>query len=141
MMIPAVMASPASGRQVKRGSSAERHVHPEGAGAAAIAMDAFAEVRRHDGRIEQPLEQDFRVGIRHYRPCTDRLTVIGDDADGASLFEQNLARAVAQADVHPGCGTGLGHRSRDRPHSADRVAPGALHAVHLAEYVVQQHIG
>ena len=36
---------------------------------------------------------------------------------------------------------GGGHRLGDGAHAADGVAPGALLAVHLAEHVVQQHIG
>ena len=34
-----------------------------------------------------------------------------------------------------------GHRLRDRTHAADGVPPGAALAVHLAEAVVQQHVG
>ena len=38
-------------------------------------------------------------------------------------------------------GGGLRHRLRDRAHAADRMTPRALLAVHLAEAVMQQHIG
>jgi hypothetical protein len=46
-----------------------------------------------------------------------------------------------EQDFDPGRLTGLGHGLGDRAHAADGVAPGALLAVHLAEGVVQQHIG
>ena len=36
---------------------------------------------------------------------------------------------------------GLRHRLRDRAHAADGVAPDALFAVHLAERMMQHHIG
>ena len=38
-------------------------------------------------------------------------------------------------------GAALRHRLRDRPHAADRVAPDAALAVHLAEGVVEEHVG
>ena len=45
----------------------------------------------------------------------------------------------ANFDTSRACG--FRHRLRDRAHAADGVAPVALHAVHLAEAMMQQHIG
>jgi len=44
-------------------------------------------------------------------------------------------------DLHALSGAGFGHGLGDGAHAADRVAPGTLLAVHLAEGVVQHHIG
>ncbi len=79
---------------------------------------------------------------------------VGDHAAGGDLgavLEERARRPPAAledardrrpgADLHP-ARLGLArHGLRDRPHPADRVPPGALPAVHLAEDVVQQHVG
>ena len=53
----------------------------------------------------------------------------------------HLAHRRIDADLRAVRGRRLRHRLRDRAHAADGVAPGALLAVHLAEAMMQQHIG
>jgi len=55
MMTPAVSASPASGRQVKR-AVPKSHVHPEGARSACGNGRSVTEVGRQDAGIDQPLK-------------------------------------------------------------------------------------
>ena len=63
------------------------------------------------------------------------------DPDGGPVLHQHFGHLGLGADVHPGLAAGAGHGLGNGPHAADGMAPGALHAVHLAEHVVQQHIG
>ena len=49
--------------------------------------------------------------------------------------------AAVRADLDAALGAGARDRLRDRAHAADRMAPGALFAVHLAKAMVQKHIG
>jgi hypothetical protein len=51
------------------------------------------------------------------------------------------ATARAGAYLDAACFGFLAHRLRDGAHAADGVAPPALLAVHLAEDVMQQHVG
>ena len=60
---------------------------------------------------------------------------------GAVALDDHLADAGLERDLHAMTSRGPRHRLGDRAHAADGVAPGALLAVHLAEHVVQQHIG
>ena len=55
--------------------------------------------------------------------------------------DADLAYRAVDRDLDPGFQAGLGHRLGDGPHAADRVAPGPAHAIHLAEDMVDQHIG
>ena len=63
------------------------------------------------------------------------------DAGGAIALNDDFAHRRAHVDAHAVGAGGARHRLRDRAHAADGVAPGALLAVHLAEHVMQQHIG
>ena len=52
------------------------------------------------------------------------------------------SRTPASVSISTPCArAALGHRLGDRAHAADGVAPDALLAVHLAEGVVQHHVG
>ena len=66
---------------------------------------------------------------------------LGHDADRAAFLDDHLAHRRIDADLRAVRRGRLRHRLRDRPHAADGVAPHALLAVHLAEAMVQQHIG
>ena len=48
--------------------------------------------------------------------------------------------AALGADFDPARGAGARHRLRDRAHAADRVAPDAPPAVHLAPAMMQEHV-
>ena len=67
--------------------------------------------------------------------------LLGHDAGGAALLDDDLAHRGTGADIGAMRGGSLRHRLRDRPHAADRVAPYAFLAVHLAEAMMQQHVG
>ncbi len=119
----------------------QRHVHPERARAAAPLRHAFAGGSRDVRRVEQVLVQQLGVDVGNDAPRVQALAVLGDHADRAPVLDQDLAHAGVGADLRA-CGErGLGHRLGDRPHAAERMAPGALDPVALAEHVVQQHVG
>ncbi len=63
------------------------------------------------------------------------------DAGSAVALDDDLAHRRIHVDPDAMRAGGLGHRLRDRTHAAEGMAPRALPAVHLTEYVVQQHIG
>ena len=69
------------------------------------------------------------------------VAVVEDDADRAVALDDHLAHAGIGFDLGAVRARGARHRLRDRAHAADGVAPDALLAVHLAEGVVQHHIG
>ena len=135
-------ARPASrpGRAEKLGSSLKREVHAERARAAAIRADAGAEVGGQDGRIEKLLEGELRVQVGDDRARRDLLALVRDDADGAALLDQDLVHGAVRANLDATLGAGARDRLRDRAHAADRMAPDALFAVHLAPAMMQQHV-
>ena len=57
------------------------------------------------------------------------------------LLDDHLAHRRIDANLRAVRGRRLRHRLRDRPHAADGMAPCALPAVHLAEAMMQQHVG
>ena len=124
----------APGRQEKLGSSAKRDVHPEGARAAAIAMRCGRGSRpaaRPDRAAVSKvsfgcrLETTARAAIFSPRPVT---------TPTARPFSTRISLTAALgADLDAARGAGARHRLGDRAHAADRVAPDALLAVHLAE--------
>ncbi len=65
----------------------------------------------------------------------------GYRTDRPSVLHQDFRDLGVGDQRHPLLGAGGRHGLRDRAHAADGVAPGPPHAVHLAEHVVQQHIG
>ena len=69
------------------------------------------------------------------------VAVVEHHADRAVALDDHLAHAGIGVDLDAGAARGARHRLRDRAHAADGVAPDALLAVHLAEGVVQHHIG
>ena len=144
MMMPAVWCSArlASRQAGEVRQFGERHVHAERAGAAA---PRFRSRSANDGgsaaRSISCRYRSFGLRLEIDRAGADRLARLGHDADRAALLDDHLAHRRADADVGAVRGRGLRHRLRDRPHAADRVAPRALLAVHLAEAVMQQHVG
>jgi hypothetical protein len=79
---------------------------------------------------------------------------VGDDATCRALPRRSTsrtptpcrhrrarARPALQADLDAGFAAHLAPCLRDAAHAANGMAPGALLAVHLAEDVVEQHIG
>ena len=91
---------------------------------------------RHQPRVQQLW---IDVGGDIFR--ADGLAIVEDDADGAVALDDHLAHAGIGFDLGAVALRGARHRQRDRAHAADGVAPDALLAVHLAEGMVQHHIG
>ena len=100
-----------------------------------------AKAGRQRRTIDQREIQQFRIEIGDHGAGADRLAFFRHHADRAAVLDDHLAHGGADADVRAMRGRSFRHRLRDRPHAADRVAPRALLAVHLAEAVMQQHVG
>ncbi len=119
----------------------QRDVHAERAGAAAPAPHAVEKIRieravRHHRRVEE-LGIDVG-GHRGGRGCCVRPRA---PRRSAALLDQDLAHRHVGLDLDAVRRGGARHRLRDRAHAADRMAPDPFLAVHLAEGVVQQHVG
>ena len=78
--------------------------------------------------------------VRHHRARRDPLALVRDDAGGAALLDQDLVHGAVRANLDATLGAGARDRLRDRAHAADRMAPDALFAVHLAPAMMQQHV-
>ena len=67
--------------------------------------------------------------------------VFQHDPGGVVTLDENFAHLGADIDADALFAGGSCHGLRDRAHAANGVSPHARLAVHLAEHVVQQHIG
>ncbi len=130
-----------AGQRGERGQGVQRDIHPERAGAVAPVLDALKKRRRQRARRDQPRIQQFRIDAGGDVFGADRLAIVEDHADGAVTLDDHLAHPGVEPDLDAMPARGAGHRLRDRAHAADGVAPDALLAVHLAESVMQHHIG
>ena len=139
-MMPAVSWSPGSGKAVKRGSSTERDVHPEGRGFARDMGHAARGLGRDRALGEQFGEQPLRVDAGDHRLGAPGLAA-GDETGRPSLLDDHFLDRQVEHDLDPGLARCLGHRLGDRAHPADRMAPGARHPRRLAEDMVEQDIG
>ena len=141
MMMPLWWCSPGSGRQVKRGSSESatfmRKVpdptlkpltRRRNSGARSAGSISWSYSRRGPTLETTASADHLRAALQ---PHADRAAAVDQHARDRRLGDDLDARLLA----------GLAHRLRDRAHAADGVAPRALLAVHLAEDVVEQHIG
>jgi hypothetical protein len=97
--------------------------------------------RRQQFRIEHLQEQELRVHAGRNERRPQRAAILQHHAAGAGSLDDHLSHALAEPDLAAArLERGL-HGLGDRPHAAARLAPGAALAVHLAEHVVQQHVG
>ncbi len=119
---------------------AQRQVHAERARTAAIRRNAGAEVGGQGGRIEKPFEGELWVQVGDDCARRDPLALVRDDADGAALLDQDLVHGAIRANVDVANGAGARDRLRNRAHAADRMAPDAFFAVHLAPAMVEKHV-
>ena len=71
----------------------------------------------------------------------DGVAIVEDDANRAAAFDDHFAHTGVGLDLGAMAARGARHRLRDRAHAADGMTPDALLAVHLAERMVQHHIG
>ena len=120
----------------------KRDVHAERAGAAAPVRDALDEMPAGSaaGSISALIEQ-LRIEVGDDRARAD-VSPVSVTTPTARPFSTMTSRTGASTRISTPCAAAaLRHRLRDRAHAADGVAPGALLAVHLAEAVVQQHVG
>ncbi len=140
-MTPPVRWSAWFGQAGEARQLAQRHIHPEGAGAGAVAADPLAKIRRLDLGRDEGFEQELGMKVRDHGPRGQGLAGGGDHPRGPAVLRQDLGHRLADADFHAKPPAGGGHGLGDGAHAADGVAPGALVSVHLAEHMVQQHIG
>jgi len=70
----------------------------------------------------------------------ERLALLCDDADGAAFLDQDLVHGAIRANVDVAHDAGAPDRLRNRAHAANRMAPDASSAVHLAPAMMQQHV-
>ena len=144
MMMPAVWcaASVLPGSAEKSGSSESatfmRNVpEPE-----RQCVDAPQEFRRQRRRIDEPREEQLRIEIGDDDFGARKISPASVTTPTARPFSTITSRTAAiGADVDAARSAALRHRLGDRAHAADRMAPDALLAVHLAEDVVEEHIG
>ena len=125
----------------ERGQGVQRNVHPEGAGAVAPIPDPIAKGRRQRVRRHQPRVQQFRVDAGGDIFGADARSIVEHDAHRAVLLDDHVAHAGIGADVRAMSARRCRHRLGDRAHAANGVTPDALPAVHLAEPMMQHHIG
>ena len=123
-------------RQLRQGD-----VHAERARAIAITRDAGAKLGRQIGGCDQALEQQRRIEVGGNDRGRDAPAVHQLHPRRLAPVDQHLPDRRIGQDLYALSGAGLCHRLGDGAHAADRVAPGALLAIHLAEGVVQHHIG
>ena len=87
------------------------------------------------------LKELLRIDVGDDGAGAQRRAVVQHDAGGAAALDDDLAHRGAHIDADAMLAGGARHRLGDRAHAADGMAPRALPAVHLAEHVMQQHIG
>src|SRR5881275_512896 len=129
-MMPAVRWSPAPGNAVKEGNALS-----------ATFIRKVPEARRQRARRNEPRIQQFRIDAGDDIFRANGLAIVEDDARGAPALDDHFAHARFSFDFGTVPARRTRHRLRDRAHAADRMAPYALLAVHLAERMVQPHIG
>ena len=93
-------------------------------------------VARDHRRIEQ-----LGIDVGRDGGAADHPSIREHDAAGPALLDHDLPDRRAGLDLDAMLRGRGGHRLRDRPHAADGVPPDALLAVHLAECVMQEHVG
>ena len=91
--------------------------------------------------IVQQRGQRARIEVRDHARASTSVPSSSTTPTARPWSATTLRDPLPGADLHAARLGLRAHRLRDRAHAADRVAPGALLAVHLAEHVVQQHVG
>ena len=105
--------------------------------AAHVLRDLVGEVLGADEVEHRAL--GMRAG--HHERRAQRLAADERHAGDAPALDVDRGHRRTGADRRPGSARAGGDRLGDRAHAAAHVAPGALHAVDLAERVVQQVVG
>jgi hypothetical protein len=127
----------APGQRAEVGQFRECHVHAQRRRLALVVLERLAPPTGHVG---EQAEERARVGVRDDAARGELVAVVQRHAARAPVAGNHARHALPGTDLHA-AGFGLApHRLRDRAHPADRVAPGALLSVDLAEHVVQQHV-
>ncbi len=125
-----------AGQAAKVRQFRERHVHAEGGAFALVVRE-----RLGPGLAAGEPCNDLRVGVCHHATRKDLALARECQAGCPPLAAHDRLHGDTGADRHAPQPRLLGQRLRDRPHSPDRVSPDAGLAVHLAEDVVQEHVG
>ena len=141
-MMPAVRWSPAPGSAVKEGRAISATFIRKVPEPLRQLVDALEECRRQRAGGQQPRIEQFRIDAGGDVFRADGLAVVEDRRPTARSRSTITSRTPASVSISAPCAARRArHRLRDRAHAADGVAPHALLAVHLAERVVQHHIG
>ena len=120
---------------------AQRDIHAERAGPIAIAFDALRGVVVQLLALDQLGVQQLRIEVADNGGRAQFAAIGQNHANGFFVFDDEFGHVGIGVDGDAARLAFLAHGLGDRAHAADRVAPHAGLAVHLAEQVVQQHVG
>ena len=121
---------------------ADRDVDLDDAAPRLPALDVPHEIRRELVPVDQVEERDLRVDAADHDRGAELLTVVEDDADGASVADDDLLHAGPRADLAPERLGGRPDRAADAAHPALLEPPGAEVAVaDVPDRVMEHHVG
>src|SRR5580704_16538328 len=118
----------------------ERDIHRKRARLATPVFHPPPESFGQGARINEVEVEELGVDPRGNGCGTDGFTLVRLNADGLTIFDKDLAHPGRKPDLHAARGGGFRHGLGDRAHAADRMAPDAFLAVHLAEAMVQENV-
>ena len=129
------------GQRRKSRQARQRDVHPERARSATPSLHAFTEGRGQGIRRRHPGVEQLRIDARRDHIGAQYASVLERDAGNAVARDDDFAHGCRGLDLNAMSAGGLHHRRADGSHAAERVAPDAFLAVHLAEGVMQHDVG
>ena len=114
----------------------QRHVHSKGGRPALPAPHAGDEFRWQRTLLDEVEIEQLRIQVADHAARRHLASVAQRDADRLPGFDIDAGDRRVALDLHAKALRLGGHRLGDGTHAADRMAPGAFLAVHLAEAVV-----
>src|SRR5690606_41757819 len=87
------------------------------------------------------LIEDLGSDVGDHPAGGDLLAALEPHAGHPGPIDEHLLHRALEADLDTQLATNLGHDLGNRAHAADRMAPGALLAVDIAEHVLEEHVG
>src|ERR671925_2435877 len=119
----------------------ERYVHAERGGTGSHVQEAGPERGPNRRFWHQITEEELWRNVGRDRPRPDGFARSEHKAGCAIAVRAHAGDFSVAADLGAIFARTLCHGLRDRAHPAHRVTPHTLFAVHLAEAVVEQHVG
>ena len=143
MMMPEAWCSAAcnSGQGGEVRQFRKCYVHAKRARATTPIFHALPESLGQGTLLDEVEVEQFGIDARGDGRGTDRFALVGLDADGTAILDQDAAHPRGKPDVHAVGYGGFRHGLGDSAHPADGVAPDAFLPVHLAEVMMQENIG